>query len=307
MLTDAASRNRAGNQFGVCAAPGGAPAAPDAEGGGGRRQEANAPTGHYAGPFLVELLVAARAGDARAGDALYRALLPLVRRFLARRLANPRAPDDLLEDLTQEAIIRIAAGIRGCAARTDRDVRAWALTVARRAALDVLRAPATGMRVLWGAAALPSETHSTAESCRRQRVEVASADLARDHASETSAPTRAFDLLCRLTVEAQSTLSEAAAELLWAHLVERSGWPELALRIGTTPGGAKRRFQRAQCRLRQAVLTRIAMLPPDVRASVAALTAAWEASGGADASVAADWAGDRDLARSPSRRSPHEP
>ena len=73
-------------------------------------------------------------------------------------------------------------------------------------------------------------------------------------------------VLGSLLLEAQAELSEGTQEVLRRRLLYHDIWREAGEAVGTTPGGAKRRYQRATERLRKEVLRRIEDLPdPELR------------------------------------------
>jgi DNA-directed RNA polymerase specialized sigma24 family protein len=75
-------------------------------------------------------------------------------------------------------------------------------------------------------------------------------------------------VLARLAVDAQAVLSPEAAALVWDRVIDDVSWAEAAARHGTTPSGAKRRFQRAQRTLRRLLWDRAAALPEPARTAV---------------------------------------
>lgn len=74
--------------------------------------------------------------------------------------------------------------------------------------------------------------------------------------------------LGRLLLEAQSVLSEGTQEVIRRRLIYSESWEEAGRAAGTTAGGAKRRWQRAQERLRREVLQRARALPEQMRREV---------------------------------------
>lgn len=69
-------------------------------------------------------------------------------------------------------------------------------------------------------------------------------------------------LLTRLVMRHLAELPVDVQQIVWAHVVEGRPWSAVAADRATTLSAAKRRFQRAQRRVRQATLADIARLPP---------------------------------------------
>jgi hypothetical protein len=62
--------------------------------------------------------------------------------------------------------------------------------------------------------------------------------------------------LYAVTVDALTRLSDQTLYVVWARAVLGASWREIAVDVGTTAAGAKRRFQRAQSRVRRDVISR---------------------------------------------------
>ena len=204
---------------------------------------------------LLATLAAARGGDPRALDGLLRHLGPGIRRVLRRRLADRPTPEGWWDDVLQEALFRIARDVPACRATTAAECWAWAITVAWHAAVDALAAPSAAAALL--RTAVPFGPAVDAETGWRE-FDAVSALLD----AESDPHVR----LARLAVAAQRSLSDDSAAVLWLRLVQGATWDHVARATGTTPAGAKRRFQRAQATLRRAVLAAIARLPAAERA-----------------------------------------
>jgi RNA polymerase sigma factor (sigma-70 family) len=198
---------------------------------------------------LVLLRDHAAAGDRRALNALLEELYVPIERFLRRRLTSGHA-SSYIADVTQEALIRIARSIETCRAPTDRQLMAWALTVARNAAVDVMRS-----NMMWySLTALPESANDVARE---------------DSDGDGNASVARGDRVLRSVLSAaQSSLSEETQEILWRRLILGEEWAEVAVDLSTTESGAKRRYQRAQHRLRGELRRRIYSLPARTRALV---------------------------------------
>lgn len=217
------------------------------------------------GSSLVELARRARCPDRStdadvALDALVERLYPLCERFLARRLRSFRDAQDVAADAAQETMVRIATALDTCRAATDRELVAWVLVTARRTLIDMYRSPATGLAARSLAVELDDDADVT--------------DAPEDGEGARGAPRRT---LLALALQAYDALTNETAELLWWRLVGGAEWSEVAEQLATTPGGAKRRFQRAQTTLRRSVTALVSQLPPGQRAPVEALVATYRA------------------------------
>lgn len=84
------------------------------------------------GPTFPQVLTAAQAGGDWAWEALYRDLAPMVLGYLRSRGAAD--PDDLLGEVFLQ-VVRDAGSFRG----SERDFRAWILTIAHHRLLDDVR------------------------------------------------------------------------------------------------------------------------------------------------------------------------
>jgi RNA polymerase sigma factor (sigma-70 family) len=198
----------------------------------------------------------------RALGALVERLFPLCERFLTRRLASFRDGPDAAADAAQETMVRIANGLDGCRATNDRELIAWMLVVARRTLIDLYRSPASGLAARALAAELDDALHATQEH---------------DDTEETNRTARST--LLALAMQAYNALSAETAELLWWRLLRGAEWSEVAQQMGTSPTGAKRRFQRAQGALQRRVAQLVSGLPATQRADVERLVSGFSAAG----------------------------
>ncbi|MDZ4257352.1 MAG: sigma-70 family RNA polymerase sigma factor [Gemmatimonadales bacterium] len=184
---------------------------------------------------LMDRLARARAGEERAGEEVLAWLLPRINRYVAARC---RTDPVLAEDILQDALWRVWCGLARCQALSPGQLVAWALAVAHRALLDADRAaPPRALRMVGlealERAAPTEEAAAIADPVIRAAAEVAARTALR--------------------------LPGVTGYLLWARIMEGATWGEAAARLGTTPAGAKRRFQRARARL--AGVIRATLLP----------------------------------------------
>lgn len=242
---------------------------------------------------LVDLAHRAGRGDTGALERFVAALAAPVRRLLAVRIAGQ--PDDVLDDCAQEALARIAGAARAARApgghrypEGDHDgggahgrltgecVVAWALTVARRAALNHLRSPASGAFLrARGVALVDTSPFDTGGDASHEAIEAARGGASRgggrEHvgaqagagavAPEPDELSPARRTVCAIAVAAQAALPPHGAELVWARLIAGASWEDLAAQLGTTAGAAKGRYLRALRILRRTCLRAIDALP----------------------------------------------
>ena len=208
---------------------------------------------------LLRLFESARRGDDRALDALLERIRPELLRFLSGKLQSSPGTDALAEELTQEATMRIAGAISSCRASSLASFRSWAWTIARRVAIDWHRQRKDEIdRRVWDR--LNShEEQFLGHALHRPVTRTVHSD--HDVVSRT---------LGRLLMEAQQELSEGTRTVIRYRLLYGATWAEAGATIGTTAGGAKRRWQRARVRLRQEILSHVEDLPSSIRADVLA-------------------------------------
>lgn len=208
---------------------------------------------------------AAAAGDASALIRLVPTLYDVARRALGARLRDVD-PEDLA-DLTSEGVVKAIEHLHAARPASAAMFRAWVRAVVWRAALDARRTRGRH-DAAWRAASLDAH---------RDGAPHAPATRALPHPTSDpwpgvgdSAPESPLAALARLAVDAQRELPPGASLVLWAHLVTGAGWADVAVLVGTTPAGAKRRFQRAVVALRAAVWRAAPDLPAPMRAAALA-------------------------------------
>lgn len=160
------------------------------------------------------MVAAARAGDVRALDALYRRFAPVVHGVLLGYVQRADA-DDLTQDVFETAIHRLPE-LREAAA-----FPGWIVSIARRAALDAKRwvAPVTGF----------------------DPAQLAGSD----------APDQRFE--AERSLRAVLALPETYRETLLLRLVEGLTGPEIAECTGLTPGSVRVNLHRGMALLRAAL------------------------------------------------------
>lgn len=199
---------------------------------------------------LYEWFVAARGGGREALNHLLDDLRPIILRNVRDRVRSGVASRAVAEELTQDVLLRVAEGIAGCRARSEAQLRAWCDTIARRVVIDWYR-------------------HYSNENERRtagfqgglhgRQIGVPGEERAANTGSMIASDVESA--LGRILFDAQHVLSEGTRQVLRRRLLYNETWREVAEVVGTSPGGAKRRYQRAQARLRSEVLARIRVEP----------------------------------------------
>lgn len=162
----------------------------------------------------ASMVKAARAGDSRALDRLFRHFAPVVHGVLLGYV-QPADADDLTQDVFETALQRLPE------LREDAAFPGWIVSIARRAALDSKRrtTPVTGIDCERGTAASTVEDRVEAER----------------------------------SLSAIRGLPEAYRETLLLRLVEGLSGPEIAERTGLTPGSVRVNLHRGMAMLREAL------------------------------------------------------
>jgi RNA polymerase sigma factor (sigma-70 family) len=170
---------------------------------------------------ILRLLERAREADEDALNRLLDVTYAVVLDFLRRR--NPDgALRDLEEDVTIEVLMRVAANVHACRARSAPEYWGWVLTIARHEALRVLRST----YFIQGEILAPA----TLEGIVGGSDEAGAGSVLRP--------------LLPILVAIASELPPSRQDLLGMRFVEGLEYGEIALRIGTSEAAAKRRVQR---------------------------------------------------------------
>lgn len=208
-------------------------------------------------------------GDARAMGLLMEALEPSIRRFVRARV--PRCSPDLLDDLAQDAFVHVIPRLVACRATSVAGLRAWLFTIVQHVVAAHFRS--AGIKI----SMLSSDCDASDGAGDTWRVLAHSHHLESDQqsAAQADVTTSVAGQLAQLVVEAQESLSRETVELLYAHIIDGETWSALAVQLGTTPSGAKRRYQRAQDMLRRIVHRRVEALPPETRAPLLKALRSW--------------------------------
>jgi DNA-directed RNA polymerase specialized sigma24 family protein len=178
---------------------------------------------------LVDLAAAAKDGCEHALERLLAHVHVHVVRSCRAWLAG--TGDGAAEEVAQEALVRIAAGIHTCRAGTDDVLFAWCHAIARNAAMDRLR------------------VHLREWEVRALGDELAKVECDLDAGEQSVAVSALLEVLH----EALGTEPEAVHALLWHRVVRHDSWEEAPHALGLTAAGAKRRFQRTVARVRRKV------------------------------------------------------
>lgn len=175
---------------------------------------------------LLAALRRAQGGDPEAQETLLAALhgpvLDYVKGY-TRRMPDDR---DVADDIAQEALIRIATHLHTCRASTTDQLLGWALAVARTRLTDYMR----GMR---------------------RAVERITEDIPGPAESPGSTHDPGAAALAAILRRVVRGLPRETRILLELRVQRGESWAEIADALRTTAAAAKRRFQRAQARLRR--------------------------------------------------------
>lgn len=206
---------------------------------------------------LMALLEGARAGRAQALERLLYRLRPWINRYLRSRLSSQPASRWLADELTQEVLIKLDDALEQCRADSPAAFRAWVRTTARRTATDWYRRREEALE----------RRPLRSDRARKETWYRASADEEEPDVLQEEIP--AVDrALGRLLMRAQDALSEGTRQVVRRKLLLEETWAETGEAVGTTGGGAKRRWQRAEDRLHREILEQAAALPEGLRRKV---------------------------------------
>lgn len=206
---------------------------------------------------LLELLEGARGGSEEDLEILLDRLRPRVKRYIVGRLQSHPSTDALAEELTQDVLVRIAESVEDCRAATEKQLNSWTHTIARRRVIDRYRRRERELEQRVWEVDARIDGQLLVDSFVDEEAELSSEDV-----------TELDELLGSLLWEAQAELSEGTQQTLRRRLLYGETWPQVGEVVGTSGAGAKRRFQRAQDRLRKEVRKRTEELPDEVRRKV---------------------------------------
>lgn len=201
--------------------------------------------------MLGALAAQAAAGDPASLERLLEELYVPVRDYYRGWLARRPDADDLAQDLTQEAMVSLVRGIARCRARTDGQVMAWGLSIARSRALDYLRSERRDVTA--GAEGGEVEELTAAASLEAWR--------GGEEEGEGSSLTPELEALARF----HDALPEPTQQVLWHRLVLGADWNEVAAETGLTHRTVQRRYQRVQEAARAALRGRPGRGAPGAR------------------------------------------
>ncbi len=175
-----------------------------------------------------ETLVAARAGDLHAREAVYRACLPGVRGFVRRLVTRPAIAEELVHDVFVQ-LLKELDSFQGSGS-----FGAWARRIAVTRCLMHLRSP-------WNRAALWLTQDPDREDGSDPGHEFGPAD---------EPPVRSRQEELRLE-RALAALSPLTRSVVWLHDVEGYTHAEIATELGRSASFSKSQLARAHERLRQ--------------------------------------------------------
>lgn len=206
---------------------------------------------------LLELLEGARGGAQEDLEILLRRLRPRVMRFLVDRLQSHASTSAIAEEMTQEVLVRVTQSIASCRATTEEELHAWVQTIARRLVIDRYRRRELELEQRVWEDDLRIDGHLLIDACADADAEAESAE-----AREIE------EVLGNLLWEAQAELTDGTQQVLRRRLLYGETWSQVGEFVGTSAAGAKRRFQRAQDRLRKEVRKRVTALPDALQRAV---------------------------------------
>jgi DNA-directed RNA polymerase specialized sigma24 family protein len=195
---------------------------------------------------LIKHVRSARSGDERALDHVLTEAHVHISRFLRFWLHERWRWGEFEQDLAQEALVKIARGLKAFSGATDKEFLGWCRTVARNQALDRLRA----MHEEWEQTAFVEEMDSFEPAEHDWRAE-----------SIDGQDEGGLSILLRIVRDVHAKESCESQALLWGRLIQSDGWADTGTALGITESAAKRRYQRTQHRLKVAVLRAILNLP----------------------------------------------
>lgn len=201
--------------------------------------------------LMARLRQVRQQGSRVALNALLEGVRPEVVVYLRDRVDSHPSSDAVAEELTQQTLLRVASSIGTCRAQSAAQFRSWVTTIARRLAMD---------------------RHRRREGELEQRAWEEVGELERrlvrntfPRAPDERTINRSSDVLDRvlgrILMEAQKELSPGTRRVVKRRLLLEETWAQVGEAVGTSEGGAKRRWQRAIPRLRREVLQRIGELP----------------------------------------------
>jgi len=200
------------------------------------------------------LLDLARSGDERALNGLLAILHPhavrAAERWLRSTELGPAEVHDTAQDVAQAALTRVMVHLMGCRAADLPRLIAWQTAIVRRLLLDLGRA----------------DERRDALFVPMERVTETDLAIVSAPGWESDPIPPGSEVMRRVLADCWRMLPHESALVLWCHAVLRQPWAIVAQELGTSPAAAKRRYQRACCALRRAMLRHVHQLSGDQRA-----------------------------------------
>lgn len=204
----------------------------------------------------IDLLKRVRKGDRTARSRLLGQLRPHVLRYVTNRVRSHASTRAVAEELTQVVLLRITRSLEDCRARTHGQLWGWVRTIADRLVIDRHR----------------RRKHEREARAWTSRPDHSPAAEEGDGPASVVGPENESEtverIIGRLLYRAQDALSSGTRTVVRRRLLRGETWTQVAEAVGTTAGGAKRRWQRALPRLRDEVLSGVRDLPPPWRTRV---------------------------------------
>ena len=197
-------------------------------------------------------------GDDHALDALLRRVSGKVRGRLAARLHGVPDLDDAIDEIVQDALWKLVAGMAGCRARSEAQAWAWLWTLVEHARVDYLRRE----RHRWRTVPI--------DGIVGRRLEAGADDV-----REGDGVSHGDRVLLECLMRAYDELPPSSAALVWDRVILSLSDADAGRELGVSASAMKRRWQRLQARLRSEAWIHLARLEDvaDRRLGIEALRA----------------------------------
>lgn len=182
-------------------------------------------------------------GNDRALDALLQRVTGKIRSRLATRLPGVPDLDDAIDEIVQDALWKLAAGMAGCVARSDAQAWAWLWTLVEHARVDYLRRE----RHRWPTVPIDGIVG------RRLRAGA-------DDEWDGDGGSTGDRVLVECLMTAYDELPPSSAALVWGRVILSMSDADSGWELNTTASAVKRRWQRLQARLRRRTLVQLERL-----------------------------------------------
>jgi len=200
--------------------------------------------GEGTGHRMVSLARAASAGDPSALESLIVRVRGRIQNFIWRKVGD----EEIAADLSQDTLLQITRGLAQSTARSDSRFFSWCQMIATRVVIDWYRS---------------RNADPLGNSLRSADDDVLAKQGDGGDDEEQHSPAERLLLACLRS--AMEDIGDDAHHLLYLRFHSEAQWDEIGSHLGISASAAKRRFQRAQLRLRSAVLAQVYCLEDDDR------------------------------------------